>query len=278
LADGVSFEGLHAVDARGIRLPVRFVEAAGGFAIRVDDRRAVYPVTVDPWVQAGILTKTGAAASDLFGYSVAVSGDTVVVGAYAADPGGVSNAGAAYVFTSAASDTSLGSLSVAPGSLSPVFVSGTTSYAVSLRGSSVTVAATATDANASLRVRVGNGPWGAPRALPLNTGRNTVEVRVTAEDGSTTRTYTLTVTREPSRAGYCLNGRFYDLEQGQPDSETKWAGATPALYVHGKGIMCDTPPWATSSTVQPPSRSVFRAASTPTGARPSWRSTGVLSP
>ena len=149
LADGVSFEGLHAVDARGIRLPVRFVEAAGGFAIRVDDRRAVYPVTVDPWVQAGILTKTGAAASDRFGFSVAVSGATVVVGAYGANSGGTDR-GQAYVFTSAASDASLGSLSVAPGSLSPAFVSGTTSYAVSLRGSSVTVTATATDANASL--------------------------------------------------------------------------------------------------------------------------------
>ena len=63
-----------------------------------------------------------------------------------------------------------------------------------------------------------------------------------AEDGTTIRTYTLVVTRAASRAGYCLNGRFTDLEQGQPDSETKWAGATPALYVHGKGITCDTPP------------------------------------
>ena len=37
-------------------------------------------------------------ATDRFGYSVAVSGSTAVVGAYFDDPGGVSNAGTAYVF------------------------------------------------------------------------------------------------------------------------------------------------------------------------------------
>ncbi|MCB9965201.1 MAG: FG-GAP repeat protein [Rhodospirillales bacterium] len=44
-------------------------------------------------------------ASDYFGYSVAVSGTTAVVGAYLDDPGGVSGAGSAYVF-----DTTTGTL------------------------------------------------------------------------------------------------------------------------------------------------------------------------
>ena len=92
LGDGFSFEGLHAVDARGARLPVRFVEAAGGFAIRVDDAGAVYPVTVDPWVQSA----TGGLDDDNFGWSVAVSGDTIVVGGA---PGIRSARWAAYVFT-----------------------------------------------------------------------------------------------------------------------------------------------------------------------------------
>ena len=42
---------------------------------------------------------------DFFGISVAVSGTTAVVGAYADDPGGISNAGTAYVF-----DTATGAL------------------------------------------------------------------------------------------------------------------------------------------------------------------------
>ena len=42
---------------------------------------------------------------DFFGYSVAVDGTTAVIGAYADDPGGISNAGTAYVF-----DTATGAL------------------------------------------------------------------------------------------------------------------------------------------------------------------------
>ena len=49
------------------------------------------------WVQEAKLTASDAAASDEFGYSVAVSGDTVVVGAHKdADAG--TNSGSAYVF------------------------------------------------------------------------------------------------------------------------------------------------------------------------------------
>ena len=48
------------------------------------------------------LTASDKAATDRFGYSVSVSSDgtTVVVGAYAADPSGVSDAGVAYVYKS----------------------------------------------------------------------------------------------------------------------------------------------------------------------------------
>ncbi|HNU43663.1 MAG TPA: FG-GAP repeat protein, partial [Phycisphaerae bacterium] len=46
------------------------------------------------------LTAADAAASDRFGYSVAVSGDTAVIGAYGDDDGG-SSAGSAYVFVRA---------------------------------------------------------------------------------------------------------------------------------------------------------------------------------
>ena len=51
----------------------------------------------DNWGEANNLTASDAAASYDFGWSVAVSGDTAVVGASDDDAGGVS-AGAAYVF------------------------------------------------------------------------------------------------------------------------------------------------------------------------------------
>jgi RHS repeat-associated protein/uncharacterized repeat protein (TIGR01451 family) len=49
------------------------------------------------WTQQAVLTADGAIANDYFGYSVAISGDTVVIGAYGDDDRG-SSAGAAYVF------------------------------------------------------------------------------------------------------------------------------------------------------------------------------------
>jgi len=50
------------------------------------------------WVEQAKLMASDAQAFDYFGYSVAVSGDTAVIGAYTEDTGG-SSAGAAYVFT-----------------------------------------------------------------------------------------------------------------------------------------------------------------------------------
>ena len=50
------------------------------------------------WSQQAKIQSSDIAASDRFGWSAAIDGDTVVVGAYLEDTGG-SNAGAAYVFT-----------------------------------------------------------------------------------------------------------------------------------------------------------------------------------
>ena len=51
------------------------------------------------WSQEAKLTASDGAAGDEFGYSVAVHGDTVVVGAYQHDANSLSNSGAAYVFS-----------------------------------------------------------------------------------------------------------------------------------------------------------------------------------
>lgn len=58
----------------------------------------VFVRTGGVWTEQAKLTASDAAASDQFGISVAVSGDTAVIGAYSADHAGGSNAGAAYVF------------------------------------------------------------------------------------------------------------------------------------------------------------------------------------
>ena len=71
----------------------------------VDHSGAVYPLTIDPFIQQAYLKASNAEASDYFGRSLAISGDTVVVGAYAEDSNGTGEsdnsawgAGAAYVY------------------------------------------------------------------------------------------------------------------------------------------------------------------------------------
>jgi RHS repeat-associated protein len=95
---------LFVTDAQERRLPVH-LECVGDdpsrpqiVRIQVDDREAVYPIIIDPLVQQGILIAGDGVASDKMGFSVAVNGNTAVVGAYVADVSGHSDQGAAYVF------------------------------------------------------------------------------------------------------------------------------------------------------------------------------------
>ena len=48
--------------------------------MEVEDRSARYPLTIDPIAQQAYLKASNTGAGDQFGWSVAVSGDTVVVG------------------------------------------------------------------------------------------------------------------------------------------------------------------------------------------------------
>lgn len=92
----------------------------------------------------------------------------------------------------------LAGLSLSSGSLSPSFASATTVYAASVGHavSSLTVSPTTTDNGATVQVNgsvVASGS--ASAAISLAVGTNTVTVVVTASDGSTTKTYTVVVTR-----------------------------------------------------------------------------------
>jgi FG-GAP repeat len=99
LPGGLSYTGLRASDASG-RVLRSWVQLRGDRALlHVDDAGAAYPITVDPFVQQAQLSEPSSTTNaDEVGYSVAVSGSTVVVGASHATTGGDSAAGAAYVF------------------------------------------------------------------------------------------------------------------------------------------------------------------------------------
>ena len=87
----------------------------------------------------------------------------------------------------ASSNNNLSALSISPGTLSPGFSAGTTSYRSSVSNSTTSVAVSARAADSKAKVAV----WGN---TGLDVGNNTVTVQVTAENGSK-KTYTITVNR-----------------------------------------------------------------------------------
>jgi hypothetical protein len=91
------YGGLSAWDANGRALPARLAVERSTLLIRVEDRGARYPLTIDPQFEQAKLTAADGMAGDWFGGGVAISGDTIVVGA-SSDDIGSANEGSAYVF------------------------------------------------------------------------------------------------------------------------------------------------------------------------------------
>ncbi len=93
-----TYGSLSAVDSSGRELPVRLELAEESLRLRVDDSGAHYPIAIDPFLKKATLVASDGKPEDFFGISVAISGDTIVVGAY--NPPHLDDflAGAAYVF------------------------------------------------------------------------------------------------------------------------------------------------------------------------------------
>ena len=89
----LAYTGLSASDATGKTLPasleVRDVGGHQDLLIHVNDAGAKGPITIDPFVQEAELTASDGAAGDDFGFSLAISGNTLVI----------ASEEAAYVFT-----------------------------------------------------------------------------------------------------------------------------------------------------------------------------------
>ena len=96
------------------------------------------------------------------------------------------------------SDATLSALSVSGAVLTPTFSSNTISYSSIVTNSitSVTVTPTRNQADATIKVNgttVASGS--ASGSISLSVGSNTIEVVVTAQDGTTTKKYTITILR-----------------------------------------------------------------------------------
>jgi hypothetical protein len=93
----IVYTALSARDSAGTDLRVWLDLEKDQLLLRVDDRNAHYPVIIDPTLKQARLTASDEINGALFGYSVAISGNTLVVGSPEGNVGNIEQ-GAAYVF------------------------------------------------------------------------------------------------------------------------------------------------------------------------------------
>jgi len=199
----------HTVTINNLSMPEAFTDAATNVlatSATLNGRALPNGVATDVWFQYGPTTTYGATTA-----VQAISTGTASVAINAAISGfapagshfrsvAQNSMGTTYGINQfiPSSNPALSGLVLSGGTLSPAFASGTASYVASVASSAgtVTITPTAADSTASIKVK-GNattsGIASAPLALVV--GANTLATVVTAQDGFTTRTYTVTVTR-----------------------------------------------------------------------------------
>ena len=144
----------------------------------------------------GVSTASGNASGAI---ALAVGANTITVTVTAQN--GTPLSYTITVTRAASANANLSALSLSSGTLAPVFAAGTTSYTASVSNAttSLTVTPTLADATASVTVNgVATTSGNASGAIALNVGSNTITTVVTAADGATAKTYTVTVTRAGS--------------------------------------------------------------------------------
>jgi hypothetical protein len=177
--------------------------SAGTQDYRVNVTTAVAEVTVSATksdanaVISGDVPNEGRATIKLDG-----PGTTKVVSIIVTAPNGTSRT---YTITvkqaTPSSDETLSDLTVDPGSLDPDFASGIENYRVDVADNvdSVLISATKSDPNAVMSalnaVIAAAGTPAGQVSVPLNRRRTAVDITVTAQNGVSTRTYTITVIR-----------------------------------------------------------------------------------
>ncbi|MBN2159176.1 MAG: DUF2341 domain-containing protein [Spirochaetes bacterium] len=107
----------------------------------------------------------------------------------------------------------LSNLALSNGTLNPVFDAGTISYTAEVTASSITVTPTLEESYASVTVNGNTVTSGQPsQSIPMAIGDNLITVTVTAQNGTTTRTYTVTATRTAILPTDFISGRSIRLD------------------------------------------------------------------
>ena len=95
----------------------------------------------------------------------------------------------------ASNDASLSALKLGSLNLTPGFTSSNVTYMATTSAASNTITATPANAGAKVKVEVGGKEIENGKPATWSDGSNTVTITVTAADGETVKTYTVTVTK-----------------------------------------------------------------------------------
>jgi len=182
-----------------------------------------------------LMNKDGLTAADATVYNLAAAEDwnagaaAAVVIADATSPVTVSGA--------KSRNADLASLTTSAGTYTPVFAAGTTSYSINVpyTATIATVTATRAESHATLESSVGAGIYtsltngAASTAYTLADGANSINVRVTAEETTVTKTYTLTVNKQVAASVGNFVWLDYNQNGVQDGGEPGVNGATVTL-------------------------------------------------
>ena len=165
-------------------------DRAGGYGLGVD--RYMYKVDEDPEVRRGTISADCPAGAYTVRASIS-SPDNVELAS--ATAGFTVNAPDQQLPEPASSDATLNGLTLSGVNIG-TFASATTGYTASVANdvTQTTVTPTTNDGGASYVIKL-DGAADEDGTVSLAVGSNAIAVKVTAEDGNTTRTYTVTVTR-----------------------------------------------------------------------------------
>ncbi|RYD94048.1 MAG: cadherin-like beta sandwich domain-containing protein, partial [Sphingobacteriales bacterium] len=139
-------------------------------------------------------------------------------------------------------NANLAALTLSAGTLSPVFDPATLNYTASVINAAVALSPTVADTAVKIKVNGATVASGSPSgSIPLNVGNNTITTIVTARDNTTTKTYTVNITRLSNIAA-----TTFTLS---PASKLAGVGTGPAMKNYKASVAAD----ATTIMVKPKS-------------------------
>ncbi len=162
----------------------------------------VIPTTYDAHATINVNGLAVASASSSQAIALALGANTIYV-VVTAQNGTTKKTYKIIVTRLASTNANLASIGPSVTPLTPVFAPGTTNYTLSVPNStaSMTVKPVTSDANATMTIDGTATPSGTTFGpIALAAGSNTISIIVTAQNGTTTKAYTITVTRAAPRA------------------------------------------------------------------------------